>query len=214
MALALGTEKKWQVYLVVALFVLILCIGGYQIKQYFGSSPSTPVPVTAVRLANPPAVPANERPTAAIAPTPGGPEARKLSNEGIDPGLHLDKLALTEQVEYVGIGRNIFSGESSLPPAHIETPKTSPRPNQQALNVPSGPPAPPKPPPIDLRYFGYTQQKNKTFEAFFVHGEDVFVAHTGEIVDHRYKVGAILPTSVQITDLGYNNIQTLPLQAN
>jgi len=153
-------------------------------------------------------------PTAAIAPTPGGPEARKLSNEGIDPGLHLDKLALTEQVEYVGIGRNIFSGESSLPPAHIETPKTSPRPNQQALNVPSGPPAPPKPPPIDLRYFGYTQQKNKTFEAFFVHGEDVFVAHTGEIVDHRYKVGAILPTSVQITDLGYNNIQSLPLQAN
>ena len=215
MAIKLGTEKKSQVYLVVALFAVIVCIGGYEIKDNFFTSAPTHAPQT-VRPVAVPAVnaPANAQ-KATATPSVAAQEAQKLSNAGIDPALHLDKLAQTESVEYLGTGRNIFSAESA--PAPIEKLAASPRPGQPGhpgVNAAPAAPVKPTPPAIDLKYFGYTQAKDKSLQAYFVHGEDIFIARSGDVVDHRYKVGVILPGSVEITDLGYNNTQKLPLQTN
>src|SRR5579862_3556181 len=193
MALKMGTENKRQVYLLIGLVVVLLGVAGYEVFSSL-SGPATPA-----RTARGPAV---QRTGAAA-----GPEARKVSNAGIDPTLHFDKLAQSEDVVYAGTGRNIFSAESA--PVHIETPIKPPRETAQVF-TPTGPP---QPPPIDVKYFGYSEV-DKTLQAFLVRGDDVFIAHPGDIVDHRYKVVAVMPGSVQITDLSYNNTQTLPLGAN
>lgn len=201
MALALGTEKKSQVILVAVLFTFILGYGGWQLYGIFAGPPATTRPI-----------PVPTQTSAATKTSAASPEAQKLTNAGIDPSLHFNKLAQSELVEYLGTGRNIFSADSA--PVHIEAPTKSARANESALNAHPAAPEPPRPPAIDLKYFGYTQTKDKTLQAFFVHGEDLFVAKLGEIVNHRYRVDAIRPNNVQVTDLGYNNTQTLPLITN
>jgi hypothetical protein len=45
-----------------------------------------------------------------------------------------------------------------------------------------------------------------------MHGEDVFIAGQGDIVDGRYKVLQVQENSIVVEDLAYNNQQTLPRQ--
>ena len=203
MAIPLGTENKRQVVLVIVLFAFIFAYGGWKLYQKLSGPPTRVNHVPA--QAQTEDIPATEN-----SPPAEGAEAEKLSNTGIDPSLHFEKLAQSEDVDYAGKGRNIFSAESA--PAPIPTPVKSAR-NGPAPNAPAITPGPPKPPAIDLKYFGYSQGNNNMLKAFFVHGDDIFMARTGEIVDHRYKVGAIRPLSVEVTDLAYNNTQTLTLSA-
>ncbi len=196
MALALGLENKRNVTIVAVLFAGIIGYVGYQIYASF-SSPTVPVaPASLTGKTTAPAAGASE------------PAALKMDNAGIDPTLHFDKLAASEDVRYDGTGRNIFSADSA--PVTIPVPIKSARNTPDAAAVPLAP-AVPRPPAIDLKYFGYEEDKSKSLRAFFLHGDDIFIARTGDIVDHRYKVGAIHPLNVEVTDLSYNNSQTLSL---
>ena len=213
MALQKGTENKNQIRILIVLGVILVCVAVYVIKDNFFASAPAPAPAAVRPVASLPAkAPASAQKATVTPSSAAAEEAQKLSNAGIDPALHLDKLAQTESVEYLGTGRNIFSAESA--PAPIEKLAAGPRPGQPGVNAAPAAHVKPTPPAIDLKYFGYSQAKDKSLQAFFVHGEDIFVARTGEVVDHRYKVGVILPASVEITDLGYNNTQKLPLQTN
>src|SRR5258708_7782629 len=202
MKMKTGADDRKKVVILVVLLVMAVAIGPWELwglmaspkTPHAASNPVAGAPVAAVAVVN-----------------VNGPEAVKINADSVDPTLHLEKLAQSEEEDYRGTGRNIFSADSI--PVKIEKPVTSARPINPTVTV-ALPPPPPKAPAIDLKYFGYSQDNGKSIKAFLVHGEDIFMAKSGEIIDHRYKVGSISPGSVQVTDLSYNNTQTLPISAN
>ncbi|WP_263356973.1 hypothetical protein [Acidicapsa ligni] len=223
MALKAGTDNKRNVIIAGVLFCLVAYLG---ISQLFFSGPSAPpapapvVPrtrprtVTATSSQNKGAESASNSANSVSSAGEAGPAAEKLPSSGLDPALHVEKLALSESIEYAGSGRNIFSEDSA--PIAIERPAASARQAVAAVSGPAAyvPPPVPQPPAIDLRYFGYTSTKSGSLKAYLLHGEDIFEASPGEIVDHRFKIVTVQPGQVQVTDLSYNNTQSLPISTN
>ena len=192
MAIALGTENKRQVQLVVGLFLVIVVIAAWEIHNLM-ARPSTAVAIKPI------AVPVLH----ALAP------AQKSTRSRLDPVLRLDELSRSEQVEYAGTGRDVFA---PIPePVVVETPLASGRANDIAAALP--PVEAPKPPSMDLKYLGYTETNDRTFTALFTHGDDMFMAKTGDIMFHRFRVGVIQPSSVQVTDLSHNLTQNIAVAA-
>jgi hypothetical protein len=226
MAIKLGAENKRNVIIAGVLF----CVLAYLAISQLFSGPSTPPAAPAATVVTPPPlrtppVPARTTGsasaragwTAIAAPVrgvagPAGPVARQVPGTGLDPSLHLERLATSESIEYAGSGRNIFSADSA--PVNIETPVTTARNNQPVWPVEPPPYVAPQPPQIELKYFGFSAAKDGKREAFLLHGDDIFEAASGEIVNRRYKIVSVDAHSVQVTDLSYNNTQTLQLTAN
>jgi hypothetical protein len=127
----------------------------------------------------------------------------------LDPRLKLEQLELAENTEYAGTGRNIFQDQAE---AVIPTPVQGPFKTPPKAPEPQGPPPTPPPPPINLRYFGFANNSGSPVrKAFLSNGDDVFVATEGDIVNRRYKILRINPTSIEIQDVLSNNTQSIPL---
>lgn len=187
----------------------VLAVGylGYMYTQIFPSTSSAPPPVST----------ASGTPSgSALTPTKSGsnPSEKPLAitAAALDPTLRMGPMLTAEALVYKGVGRNIFSGETA-PAAALPRPVASARPtSQQAVYTPpSGPPAPP---PIDLRFFGTATSSTHAPRAFLLHGEDVFLASAGDIIQRRYKILAINANSITVQDLVNNNQQSLPLRLN
>jgi hypothetical protein len=113
-------------------------------------------------------------------------------------------LRISEETKYEGSERNIFK-------VFVDIPKPIVPVTPQPDGVATGPPLPPPPPPIELKFYGYATPTGGTRRIFLAQGEDVFIAREGDIVDRRYKVVRISPTSVEILDVLSNNRQSIPL---
>lgn len=141
-----------------------------------------------------------------------------------DPTLHLDLLAKVQQVNVEPGGRSLFDFSTPPPPPAPAGPpeskihaRPSPlRPAATAAGAQSAPGVSPKPPPtpIPLKFYGYLNpvRQGGIRRAFFLSGDDIFVASEGDLVSKRYKVVRINVNSVVMEDTELHHQQTLHLE--
>lgn len=183
----LGLDNKKKTTWAAVLGVLALLAVAYEFIPFFTESST---PASSAQAAAPVATRAAAR--------AGKRAGKKPRVENLDPTLKLDLLASSEQTQYEGSGRNIFVSQAE----EVKIPQVSSSPVTDTPQISQyQTPAPPQPPPIPLKFYGFASRAGEPKKIFLKLGEDVFVAGEGEIVDRRYKVIRISPTSVQIQDV-------------
>jgi hypothetical protein len=199
----LGTENRRQTIAVIVLGVVLVGIIAYEAMSSFSTNASTTTPYSA-------SPPEPVRPRDVRGTRHGTASSGKKTQpaQDLDPTLHLQQLAATEQIKYEGSGRNIFVAEAEI---QIPSPAgngTTDHKVDVAWQVPTPAPAP----PIPLKFFGFASHPGEPKRIFLSKGDDVFIAGEGEIVDRRYKVLHISPNSVEMQDVvGSGAPQTIPL---
>ncbi|NYF77774.1 hypothetical protein [Granulicella arctica] len=203
-----GAEDKKKLGILAVVGVLGLA-GAYYIYSQLFPPDVAPVPPPTVITA-----PAKTIPVRTSATSSGntvGISSKANPEAQLDPTLHMEAMLVTESLVYSGSGRNIFSPNSV--PEEIPNLVAKVRTPEPIAPVRTAPIGPPPPPPIDLKFFGTETNSSGSRRAFLLHGEDVFIVSSGEIVQRRYRIISVDPHSIVIEDIANNNQQTLPLQA-
>jgi hypothetical protein len=202
----IGTEDKKKLTIFAVVGTVGLACAFYMYSEL--SVPDTPKPASAP-------VPAASAPVAvSVAPKSkpsvvgGNVVGSQTAALQLDPTLRMGPMLVTEALVYSGSGRNIFSQTS----VQVEIPKAiAPARPKVVVPVYVPPVGPPPPPPIDLKFFGTATSKDGARQVFLLHGEDVFLASAGDVVQRRYKVISVAANSIVVEDMTNNNRQTLPL---
>jgi hypothetical protein len=222
----LGAERKK-----IAILAALLLIAAYFLYSSLSSSPVS----ENSRGASRPSVPGGAQSGAAVPAAAAVSRAESsrrsaeefrpsLKHKGvidpntIDPKLRLDLLAKVQSVEVGPAERNLFQfGAAAVPalPPGMKDRKIIPAPMTSVAAAGSdagGAPPPPPPPPITLKYYGYTAKRADGLKrAFFLDGDDIFVAAEGDLIKKRYKVVHIGTNSAEVEDTQFNHKQPLPL---
>ena len=206
----LGMENRKQMIAAAVLGVLLLLVAGYEVTTFSSTNASTTTATTATGSLPQPSSAGGARPAAhhSSGSTPG---KKEHAPQSLDPTLHLDQLAMAEEIKYEGSGRNIFVAQAE--DVRIPTPGGTGATDQVKKDTVIQIRTPDPPPPIPLKFFGFASHPGEPKKIFLSKGpDDVFIAGEGEIVDRRYKVLRISSTSVEMQDLVVSGpVQNIPL---
>lgn len=211
-----GFEQRGKVLAMIVCAVIALAALWYSFSGSSTAAPSQPAGSSPARskAAPRPAAKANLRES---------DRHRAARERSLDPTLHTEWLKASEDVEYKGAKRNIFSAAAAEPPPQPKNPHSKVAdagphcPNDADPRCPPVCPNPANPrcppPPIPLQFFGFASGPGDPKRIFLktTDTNDVFVAREGEIVNRRYRVVRIMNSGVEVEDVLNNSKQVLPL---
>jgi hypothetical protein len=221
--------------------LLILAAGIYFWNAHDSNGPTSSVktaapPRTALKraLQNPPG--AETQGDAATTASPAAaaeaardfrPTMKRKSDEAanpeqFDPTLRTDLIEKLASVRIEQVAqRSLFDLSNLAAPAHPQLPapkivvQTAVR-RMIGPELPPPPPAPPvkpPPPPITLKFYGRALPlKGGVKRVFCLINDEVKIPAEGDVLQRRYKIRRIMPTSVLVEDLQSDNQQTLPIE--
>ena len=149
----LGTENRNKTIAAIALMVLAIILF---VVRFLPDSPAS------AKTSTPPvALPEGTRRIVTVRPGSGKKPGPKAASTSLDPTLRYDWLKASEDTKYQGAGRNIFRAEVEIPkpivPVHVAA-------------VPVVPQGPPRPPPINLKFFGFANKPGEPKRIFLSQG--------------------------------------------
>lgn len=231
----LSGEPKWKSGLLAVLLLLAAYLFYTNVFSATGVPEEASRPVKAPAAVVEPVV-AAERPGPQVrrdlGPSKAGPrefrptlkpkKGEEANLAEVDPTLRTDLLAKLAGVRVERADRSLFDFGAGWDPNRPKLPepkivvKAKPAPKMIGPELPPPPPPPvvkPPPPPIPLKFYGAALPlRGGVKRVFCLQGKEVLAPGEGDVVEKRYKIIRITPSSVLVEDLEHKHQQTLPIE--
>ena len=150
----------------------------------------------------------------AVAPSASAAEAPKDAGRR-EPDLpRIDLARLDRPRPESGVGhRDLF--DFAAPPPTLPPPMPSAPPVMEETPPPVTVPTPPPLPPLNIKYIGaFEGNKGLKVAVLMTDRKEVLTGQVGEVVANRYRIVKIGLESVDVQDVGSEQVRRIPLKGN
>ena len=145
------------------------------------------------------------------APVRAGERSRPGPAESPLPVIDFARIANPAPAPGLGT-RDLFDFAATPPPPPPPPPAQSepPAPEVAPVTVPT----PPPPPPLNIKYIGAVERRGAKVAMLMTDRSEVLTGQVGEMVGNRFRIVKIGLESVDIQEVGSDQVRRIPLKGN
>ena len=146
------------------------------------------------------------------APVRAGERRRPEAGESALPIIALDRITNPQPEDRLG-DRDLFDFATPPPPVYTEPERTT-APVTMATPPPVTLPTPVPLPPMNIKYIGAVERRGVKVAMLMTDKSEVLTGQPGEVVGNRFRIVKIGLESVDIQEVGSEQVRRIPLKGN